>query len=130
MSAFHGFFMNAILQILSVSQYTCDVIVAPCCVNSTISTLFSAPSQKTIAINFLADNIFLNFFGLFSSFTALTELWFQYSQTKPTFHHLLLIRCDWVIQLYICDIALKKSNPEAIRFILDARVRKTCDSIA
>jgi hypothetical protein len=38
-----------------VSQYTSDVIVVPCCMNSTISTPFL--SQKAAAISFLADNV-------------------------------------------------------------------------
>jgi hypothetical protein len=37
--------------------------VIPCCMNSTISTPFM--SQETVAISFLADNICLNYFGLF-----------------------------------------------------------------
>jgi hypothetical protein len=39
-------------QFFSVSQYTSDVIVVPCFMNSTISTPFL--SQKTATIGFLA----------------------------------------------------------------------------
>jgi hypothetical protein len=64
MSAFHYFsLMAGPTQFFSVSQFTSDVIVAPCCYNSTISTPFL--SQKTVAISHLADNVCLNFFGLF-----------------------------------------------------------------
>jgi hypothetical protein len=47
----------------STSQYTYDVTVVPCCMNSPISTPFL--SQKTNAISFLVDNVCLNFFILF-----------------------------------------------------------------
>jgi hypothetical protein len=43
-------------------QYTSNIIVVPRCMNSTIRTDFL--SQKTVAISFLADNVYLNFFGL------------------------------------------------------------------
>jgi hypothetical protein len=56
------FVLNGPTHCFSVSQYTCDVIVAPCCRNSTISTPFLF--QETGAISFLAD-VCLNFFGLF-----------------------------------------------------------------
>jgi hypothetical protein len=51
------------MHFFNVLQYTCEVIVVSYCMNSTIRTPFL--SQKTVAINFLADNIFLNFCGLF-----------------------------------------------------------------
>jgi hypothetical protein len=44
-------FLMALRSFLSVSQYTSDVIVVPCCMNSTISTPFL--SQKTVSISFL-----------------------------------------------------------------------------
>jgi hypothetical protein len=47
----------------SALQYTSDAIVVPCCMNFTISTPFL--TQETVAISFLADNVRLNFFGLF-----------------------------------------------------------------
>jgi hypothetical protein len=77
---------------LSVSHYNSDVIVVPCCMNSTISTPFL--SQKTVAISFLVDNVCLNIFALYMNVCASTSLWFQHSQMKPKFHHLLLVRCD------------------------------------
>jgi hypothetical protein len=47
-----------------VSQYTSDVTVAPCCMNSTISTPFL--SQRTVAISFVAGRQRLfKLFGLF-----------------------------------------------------------------
>jgi hypothetical protein len=69
-SAFHAIVLNGPMQfiylftfIISVLQYTSDVIVVSCWMNSTISTPFL--SQKTIAINFLAGNIHLIFSHLF-----------------------------------------------------------------
>jgi hypothetical protein len=65
MSAFHAFYSEwlALHIFFSVSQHTSDVIMAPCCMNSAISTHFL--SQKTVAISFLANNVCLNFFSLF-----------------------------------------------------------------
>jgi hypothetical protein len=57
------FVLNGPTQIVSVSQYTSDVTVVPCCVNSTIITPFL--SQKTVAISLVAD-VCLSFFGLFA----------------------------------------------------------------
>jgi hypothetical protein len=57
------FVLNDPTQFFSVSQYTCDIIVVPCCMDSTISTPFL--SQKTVAVSFLAENVCLNFFILF-----------------------------------------------------------------
>jgi hypothetical protein len=45
----------------------------------------------------------LNIFKCFTNvraFTGLAVLWFQHSQMKPRFHHLLLLQCDWEI----CDV--------------------------
>jgi hypothetical protein len=55
-------------QFFSVLQYTSDVIVAHCCMNSTISIPFL--SQKTVAISFLANSVCLNFFGLFGEYVC------------------------------------------------------------
>jgi hypothetical protein len=49
--------------LFSVSQYASDVSVVPCCTNCTISTHFLA--KTTIAIRFQADDVCLNFLGLF-----------------------------------------------------------------
>jgi hypothetical protein len=49
------FVLNGPTQLFSVSQYTSDVIVAPCCMNSAISTPFL--SQKTPAISFLTGGL-------------------------------------------------------------------------
>jgi hypothetical protein len=57
------FIRNDSTQFFGVSQYTSDVIVVPCCINSTISTLFL--SQKSVANSFLADIICLNVSYLF-----------------------------------------------------------------
>jgi hypothetical protein len=56
------FVLNGPMLFFSVSQYTSEVIVAPCCMNSTVTPFLS---QKTIVISFLIDGICLNFFGLF-----------------------------------------------------------------
>jgi hypothetical protein len=55
------FVLHGPTQFVSVSQYTSDVTVVPCCMNYTISTTF--PSQKIGVIRFLAD-ICLNLFSL------------------------------------------------------------------
>jgi hypothetical protein len=57
------FVLTGPTQLPSVSQYTSDITVVPCCTNSNISTPFL--SRKTDAITFVADNIYLNFSGLF-----------------------------------------------------------------
>jgi hypothetical protein len=55
--------------------------------------------------------------------TALTALWFQHSQMKPRFHHLLLVRCDWGNNRHLCGITLKKKvKAEAILCVLCAPV--------
>jgi hypothetical protein len=65
--------------------------------NSTISTPFL--TQKTVAIGFLAGR--KRSFEISSAYlvnvcvsTAFTAPWFQHSQMKPRFHHLLLVQCD------------------------------------
>jgi hypothetical protein len=60
-----------------------------------MSTAF--PSQKTTAISFQADNVCVNVFGLFDECVCIhffAALWFQHSQMKLKFHHLLLLGCD------------------------------------
>jgi hypothetical protein len=52
--------------------------------------------------------------------TALTSLWFQYSQMKPRLQHLL--RCDLEIHRHLCGVALKKVKDEAIICVLCASV--------
>jgi hypothetical protein len=75
-------------------QYTSDIIVVTCCMNSTIRISFL--SQKAISISFLAGRqhlfqLFQHVFECVCASTALTALWFQQSHVKPRFHHLLLI---------------------------------------
>jgi hypothetical protein len=73
MSAFHAFCCEwPYGAFFSVQQYISDVIVIPCCMNSTISTSFL--SQKAVATNFLADNFCLNFLGLFGEYVASAAL--------------------------------------------------------
>jgi hypothetical protein len=94
MSAFHAFYSE--WPYVAVLVFCIDIIVAPCCMNSAISTPF--PSQKIVAISSLADNVYLNFFGLFgecvciqcfdcsvvSTFTNETEI------SAPVAHTMLL----------------------------------------
>jgi hypothetical protein len=53
----------AVRSFSSVSQYTYDVIMVPCCMNSTIITRFL--SQKTVTISVWQAYVCLNFFDLF-----------------------------------------------------------------
>jgi hypothetical protein len=57
------------LLFFSVSQYTSDVIVVPCCMNSTITTPFL--SRNTVSISFPTDNLRLKFFGLVGEFVCI-----------------------------------------------------------
>jgi hypothetical protein len=105
--------LNGLMQFFNILQYTSDVIVVPC-TNSTISTPFLF--KKTVAVTFLqADNICVNFLSLFVNVcasTALTSVWFQHSQMKSRFHHLLLVQCDSEIHHHLCGITLKKPKPK------------------
>jgi hypothetical protein len=63
LKAFCSEWPYAVLLVLHSTLLTVsDVIVVPCCMNSTISTPFL--SKKTIAISFLAENVFKHL-GLF-----------------------------------------------------------------
>jgi hypothetical protein len=63
MSACHALDLNCRpYSFFSVSQYTCDIIVVPFCMNSTISTPFL--SQKIVAISFLAGRLLFKLFLL------------------------------------------------------------------
>jgi hypothetical protein len=53
--------------------------------------------------------------------TALTALWFQHSQMKPRFNHLLFVRYDWEIKSHLCGLA-QKVKTEAILCVLCAPV--------
>jgi hypothetical protein len=50
---------------------------------------------------------------LMCAYTTLTARWFQHSQMKFRFHHLLLVRCDWEIHLHFVVPLWKKSNPKS-----------------
>jgi hypothetical protein len=63
-----SFVLNGPTQLFSVSQYTSDVIVLSCCMDSTIRT--PGLSQKTAAISYLVD-VSLNCFGLFGEFVCI-----------------------------------------------------------
>jgi hypothetical protein len=69
--------------------------------------------------------------------TALTDLWFQHSQMKPRFHHLLLLQCDWEIHRHVCGIVKKKSKPKLFSAFCahpwafsEPFLRKTCNNLA
>jgi hypothetical protein len=57
------FVLNDHMHFFSVLQYTSDVTVVPCCMNSTIRTFFL--SQKTVSISFLAGRRLFKLLGLF-----------------------------------------------------------------
>jgi hypothetical protein len=86
------FVQNGPMQFFSsVSQYTSNVIAVPCCMNSICRQhSFLVPENSFHRLSGRETMFVLNFLGL----SALTALWFQHSQMKPRFHHLLLIRCD------------------------------------
>jgi hypothetical protein len=69
--------------------------------------------QKTVAISFLEGRQglfkFFRFGECVCASTALTALWFQHSQMKARFCHLLLIQCDWEIHHHLRGIALERS---------------------
>jgi hypothetical protein len=105
--------------------------------NSTISTPFL--SQKTVAVSFLADRqrAFKRFRLVWwmCASTALIVLWYQHSQMKFRFHHLLPVWCDREILRHLCGIALKRSTKsEAILCafcapvsIFGTNLAQTCD---
>jgi hypothetical protein len=87
------FILNGPTQFFNVSQYTSVITVAPCCMNSTIST--PSLSQRTHAISFLAD-VCLNFFGLSGECACIncSVCSSVLTQMKLWFHHLQLVQCD------------------------------------
>jgi hypothetical protein len=94
-------FLNTLLTLLS-SFYL---------MKSSISTLFL--SQQTVAIRFLAGRCYLTSLACFANVcasTALTALWFQHSQMKPRFHHLLIIQWEWEIHSHLRGTVLKMSK--------------------
>jgi hypothetical protein len=65
----------------------------------------------------------------------LTALWFQHSQMKPGFHHLL--QCDWEIHCHLSSIVLKGSQAKPFSAFcahlwafLEPILHRTCDSLA
>jgi hypothetical protein len=124
--------------VFSVSQYTCNIIMIPYCMNSTISTPFL--SQKTVAIIFLADSVCLNFFGLFGECVH-PPLWllfgFNIHKWNPGF-----IACYPynVIEKFIAIsvVSLKKKSKPKPFFVfcvhpwafLEPTLCKTCDRLA
>jgi hypothetical protein len=93
------------------TQYTFDIILFPCCMNSAICTPFL--SQKTVVISFLTGrqrclNVFWPFWWIcihcfdYSLVSAFTN--------ESRFHHLLLIWCDWEIHCCLCGIAVESQG--------------------
>jgi hypothetical protein len=77
-------------------QYTSDVTVVPCCMNSTISTPFL--SQKTVAISFLGDSVCLQFFGMFGECVCIHPLlWLLFGFSIHKWN-------SDVITCYSCDV--------------------------
>jgi hypothetical protein len=130
------FVLNDPRHFVSVSQYTSDVIVAPCCTNSIISIPFL--SQKKLLSAFWQTKVVWTFSScLMNVWMCMTALWFHLSQLKPRFRHPLLVRCDWESYRHLCGIILDKIKAEATLCVLCAPVsifgnflRKNCDSLA
>jgi hypothetical protein len=79
MSAFHVFFRMGLCSFLVFRmQYTCDVIVVPCCMNTTISAPFL--SQKTVVISFLAARCLFTLFRLVCWIYVHPLLWLLYQE--------------------------------------------------
>jgi hypothetical protein len=81
--------------------------MVPCCMNSTISIPFL--SQETVTISFLADKVYLNFFGLFGECVCIHCFHCSLvSRVTNETQYLLLVWCDWEIHHHLCGITLKK----------------------
>jgi hypothetical protein len=129
MSAFHSsLFWITLNGFISVSQYTSDIIVVPCYMDSAINTPFL--SYKSVAISFLAGRQCL--------FKHFRLVWWMYVHPllwKPRFHQLLLVRCDWEIRRHLCGFALKESKPKPFSAFCshlwafsESILCKTCDN--
>jgi hypothetical protein len=104
-SAFHVFCSEWPYAVfLSVPQYTSDVTVVPCCMNSTILSQLSGRRFF---------KLFRLVWWMYFASTALTAPCSQNSQMKPRFHRLLVLRCDWEIHRHLCGIAVKKVKAES-----------------
>jgi hypothetical protein len=104
----HLLFWMVLSSFFSVLQYTSDITVVPCWMNS---ALLSCPREQlppafwqTFVYTFLACLVNV------CASTALTALWFQHAQMKHKFHHLLLIWCDFEIHCHLYGIALKSQS--------------------
>jgi hypothetical protein len=115
------FFWTALRSCFSVSQYISDIIVAPCYMNSTISTPFLFQKQMPSAFwQTFVYTLSACLVNVYAS-TALTAYCFQHSQMKPRFCHLSW--CDWEIHCHLCGFALRKSTKaKAILCVLWATV--------
>jgi hypothetical protein len=83
----HLLFWMVLCSFFNVSQYTSDIIVVPCCMNSTISSPFQ--SQKTVTISFLAGRRLFKLFRLVWWMCVHPLLWllfgFSISKWNPGF---------------------------------------------
>jgi hypothetical protein len=95
-------FWTALHISFSVLQYTSDLTVVPCCMNSIISTPFS--SKKRVAIRFLADLVCLMHVY---EFTALADLWFY--KWNPDFIT-LLVQWNREIHHNFCGTTLESQS--------------------
>jgi uncharacterized membrane protein YjjP (DUF1212 family) len=108
--------MAGLAQFFSVLQYTSDV--APCCITFTINTPFLF--QKTIAISFLANNVCLNFFGLFGEYVCIhcfdcSSVSTFTSETHVSSHYLYDV-IEKFIAIFV--VSLIKVKAKAIRCVL------------
>jgi hypothetical protein len=118
----HLLFWMALCSFFSLSQYTCDVIVVPYCMNSTISIPFM--SQKTVPICRLSGRRLSKLFQLVWWKCVHPLLWlligFNFHKWNPGF-----ITCYSynVIKKFIAifwGIALKRLKAKAILYVLCA----------
>jgi hypothetical protein len=121
-------FWMPLCTFFSVSQYTSDVTVVPCCMNSTTSIPFL--SQKTATIGFLANNVCLNSFGLFGecvcihcsdcslvSTTATRTMWLRNS-LPSLWYHSKKVKAEAILSFCV--------HPWTF---LEPILCKTCDSV-
>jgi hypothetical protein len=110
MSAFHAFCYEWPYAVFSVLRNTLVTLLWSSIAWIPSSAPLSCRRKQLPSDLWQRDNVCLNFFNLFGNAcasTALTEFSFQYSQTKPMFHQLLLVRCDWESHCHLRGIRLK-----------------------
>jgi hypothetical protein len=94
------------LQFFIFLQYTFDITVVPCCMNSTISMPFLSCPRKEFPSAMWQTFVKLLRLGQ----CAHPQLWLLLGFNSCKWrrcHHLLLIQCDWEIHCHLCGISLK-----------------------